>query len=222
MGELTARALAEQRWPDDVRRHAAAGAGDSLAQCYGGESVSFDELPSALQRADVLVAATASPHPLIEAREMTEVMARPWRAADAARSTSPCRATSTRSAREIDGVSLYDIDDLQAVVARNRRVRQAEARKAEGIIEEEIQHFATWLGSLEVRPTLAALRAHGQAIAEQVVQRERGQVGVRVRARPRARQLARARRRQPPAAPSDGAAQGAARRPRARADGDGA
>ena len=63
----------------------------------------------------------------------------------------------------IDGVSLYDIDDLQAVVARNRKVRQAEARKAEGIIEEEIQHFAAWLGSLEVLPTLAALRAHAHA-----------------------------------------------------------
>jgi glutamyl-tRNA reductase len=75
---------------------------------------------------------------------------------------------------EIEGVSLYDIDDLQAVVARNRRVRQAEARKAEGIIEEEIQHFATWLGSLEVRPTLAALRAHGQAIASQVVHENEG------------------------------------------------
>ncbi len=60
---------------------------------------------------------------------------------------------------EIAGVSLYDIDDLEAVIARNRKVRQAEARTAEGIIEEEIQHFAAWLGSLEVLPTIAALRA---------------------------------------------------------------
>ena len=61
---------------------------------------------------------------------------------------------------------------------RNRKVRQAEARKAEGIIEEEIQQFAAWLGSLEVLPTLAALRAHATEIAESVVQRERRQVGV--------------------------------------------
>ena len=70
---------------------------------------------------------------------------------------------------EVEGVTLYDIDDLEAVVARNRKVRQGEARKAEGIVEEEIQSFATWLGSLEVLPTLAALRSHATEIAEQVV-----------------------------------------------------
>jgi glutamyl-tRNA reductase len=75
---------------------------------------------------------------------------------------------------QIDGISLYDIDDLQAVISRNRRVRQAEARKAEGIIEEEIQHFAAWLGSLEVLPTVAALRAHATEIAEQVIRENLG------------------------------------------------
>jgi glutamyl-tRNA reductase len=74
------------------------------------------------------------------------------------------------SCGEIDGVSLYDIDDLEAVVARNRRVRQVEARKAEGIVEEEIQSFASWLGSLEVLPTLAALRSKADGIAAGVVQ----------------------------------------------------
>jgi len=78
------------------------------------------------------------------------------------------------SCGDLDGVSLYDIDDLQAVIARNRKVRQAEARKAEGIIEEEIQRFAVWLGSLEVLPTLAALRAHGTEIASEVVAENAG------------------------------------------------
>jgi len=66
-------------------------------------------------------------------------------------------------------MSLHDIDDLQAVIARNRRVRQAEARRAEGIIEEEIQHFAAWLGSLEVLPTVSALRGRADEIVEQVL-----------------------------------------------------
>ena len=112
--------------------------------------------PSALESADIVVSATASPHALIEARELTQVMGdregRPVLLIDLAVPRDIDAACG-----DIEGVSLYDIDDLQAVIARNRRVRQAEARKAEGIIEEEIQQFATWLGSLEVLPTIAAL-----------------------------------------------------------------
>jgi glutamyl-tRNA reductase len=145
----------------------------SLARRYGGESVSFDELPSALERADIVVAATASPHLLLEARELEQVMeSRPGR---------PLLLIDLAVPRDIDpgcgsleGVSLYDIDDLEAVVVRNRKVRQAEARKAEGIVEQEIQHFAAWLGSLEVLPTLAALRENARQIAEQVVRENAG------------------------------------------------
>jgi len=74
----------------------------------------------------------------------------------------------------IGGVTLYDIDDLTNVISRNRRVRQGEAVKAAGIVEEEIQQFATWLGSLEVLPTLASLRAHATGIASQVVAENEG------------------------------------------------
>jgi glutamyl-tRNA reductase len=145
----------------------------SLARRYGGDSMSFDELPQALERADVVVSATASPHLLIEARELAEVME--------ARRGRAIMLIDLAVPRDIDaacagigGVSLYDIDDLQAVIDRNRRVRQAEASKAVGIVEEEIQSFATWLGSLEVLPTLAALRSHAQEIADQVVRENDG------------------------------------------------
>ncbi len=171
--ELTARALADSGcqtvFVATRRRDRAV----SLAKRYGGRSVSFDELPDALERADIVVAATASPHLLLEARELAEVMAR--------RGGAPMLLIDLAVPRDIDascgeigGVSLFDIDDLQAVIARNRKVRQAEARKAEGIIEEEIQQFAAWMGSLEVLPTLAALRTHANAIADQVVQENAG------------------------------------------------
>ena len=75
---------------------------------------------------------------------------------------------------ELPGVRLYDIDDLQAVVARNLKVRAAEAREAEAIIEEEIQRFAGWLGSLEALPTVAALRHHGADIVERVLAENEG------------------------------------------------
>jgi glutamyl-tRNA reductase len=172
-GELTARALADAGaralFVATRRRDRAL----SLAQRYGGRSVSFDELPTVLCRADIVVAATASPHLLLEARELALVMderrGRPLLLIDLA---VPRDIDS--SCGDLDGVSLYDIDDLQAVIARNRKVRMAEARKAEGIIEEEIGHFAVWLGSLEVLPTLAALRVHATGIADQVVRENAG------------------------------------------------
>jgi glutamyl-tRNA reductase len=171
--ELTARALAfsgaRTIFVATRRRDRAI----SLAAAYDGEALSFDELPEALQRADIVVAATASPHLLIEARELAEVMddraGRPMLMIDLA-----VPRDIDASCNDIDGVSLYDIDDLEAVVLRNRKVRQAEARRADGIIEEEIQHFAAWLGSLEVLPTLAALRARGNEIATAVLDENAG------------------------------------------------
>ncbi len=171
--ELTARALADSGvravFVANRRRDRAV----SLAKRYGGTSVTFDELPQALDRADIVVSATSSPHLLIEARELASVMD--------ARAGRPMLLIDLAVPRDIDaacaeisGVSLYDIDDLQAVIARNRRVRQAEARKAEGIIEEEIGHFASWLGSLEVLPTLAALRGRATDIADQVLRENNG------------------------------------------------
>jgi glutamyl-tRNA reductase len=140
----------------------------SLAAQYGGTSLSFDELPEALHRADMVVAATASPHVLLEVDEVAQVMrergGRPLLLIDLA----VPRDVEGACAR-LDGVTLRDIDDLQAVVARNRQVRAAEARRADAIIEQEIQGFASWLGSLEVLPTIAALRESATAIAEQVV-----------------------------------------------------
>ncbi|HTX33267.1 MAG TPA: glutamyl-tRNA reductase [Solirubrobacteraceae bacterium] len=166
--ELTARALSDSGcrtvFVASRRRDRAL----SLARRFHGESVSFDELPSALERADIVVTATASPHLLLEARELGEVMG--------ARNGRPMLLIDLAVPRDIDatcgtidGVSLYDVDDLEAVVARNRRVRQAEARKAEGLIEQEIQQFAAWLGSLEVLPTISSLRSLATEIAEQVV-----------------------------------------------------
>jgi glutamyl-tRNA reductase len=171
--ELTARALADSGgrtvFVANRRRDRAL----ALAKRYHGTALSFDELPQVLQRADIVVAATASPHLLLEARELAEVMlhrgAHPMLLIDLA---VPRDIDS--SCAQLDGVSLYDIDDLEAVIARNKRVRRTEARRAEGIIEEEIQHFAAWLGSLEVLPTLAALRSHATEIAEQVVRENAG------------------------------------------------
>lgn len=166
--ELTARALHEQGvttlFVANRRRERAL----ALARRFGGSTASLDALPAELQRADIVVASTASPHTILHAEELSEVMR--------ARGGRPLLLIDLAVPRDIehacaglDGVSLYDIDDLQAQVSRHGLVRRAEARKAEGIVEEEIQVFAGWLGALEVMPTIAALRERGAAIVEQVL-----------------------------------------------------
>ncbi len=171
--ELTARALADSGasavFVANRRRDRAL----SLARRYGGTTLPFDELPEALLKADIVVAATASPHLLLEVDEVADVMrqrgGRPMLLIDLA-----VPRDIDAGCGQLDGISLADIDDLQSVAERNRRVRQTEARRAEGIIEQEIQQFAAWLGSLEVLPTVAALRAHAAAIADQVVHENAG------------------------------------------------
>ncbi len=145
----------------------------SLAAQFDGRALSFDELPEGLVAADIVVAATASPHLLLEVDEVAEVMA--------ARAGRPLLLIDLAVPRDIEGacaqipgVTLRDIDDLEAVVASNRQIRQAEARRADTIIEEEILQFAGWLGSLEVLPTIAALRASATEIAEQVIAENAG------------------------------------------------
>jgi glutamyl-tRNA reductase len=172
-GELTAQALAaegvETIFVANRRRDRAL----SLAKRFGGAAVSFDELPTELVEADMVVASTSSPHPILGEEEMAEVAAaregRPLLVIDLA-----VPRDVEAACRDVPGVTLYDIDDLQAVINRNRRVRQAEARRAEGIVEEEIQHFAVWLGSLEVLPTIAALQERGREIALSVLSENDG------------------------------------------------
>jgi glutamyl-tRNA reductase len=169
MSELTAQALAAQgaepMFVANRRRERAR----ELAERFRGRVAGFDDLPRELERTDIVVAATSSPHAIVGHDELALVMRsrpeRPLLLIDIAvpRDVDPLCA-------QLDGVQLFDIDDLQTVVERNRGVRAAEARRAEAVIEEEIQSFAEWLGSLEVLPTIAALRAHADAIVDGVLE----------------------------------------------------
>ncbi|HET6549141.1 MAG TPA: glutamyl-tRNA reductase [Solirubrobacter sp.] len=163
MSEQTARAFAVRgvstMFVANRRRDRAI----ALAQRYGGTSGSFDALPEELSRADVVVSSTASPHAIIGAAELDAVME--------ARGRRPLLLVDLAVPRDIEpacadvaGVTLLDMDALQAQVRGHLKVRRAEAARAAAIIEEEIQAFAVWLGRLDVMPTLAALRERGDAV----------------------------------------------------------
>jgi glutamyl-tRNA reductase len=171
--ELTARALADQGVSTIFVANRHADRALSLAQRFGGRVASLHELPERLQEADIVVSSTASPHPIIEAEELEVVMAARQHAALLVIDIAVPRDIDPACAR-IDGVTVYDIDDLQRVVARNLEVRAAERSAADAIVEQELQRFATWMGQLDVSPTIAALREHGQAIVERVLAENAG------------------------------------------------
>jgi glutamyl-tRNA reductase len=171
--ELTARALADQgvRTVFVANRHA--DRARSLAERFGGEVGSLDSLPARLHDADIVVSSTSSPHPIVGADELAVVMAarggRPLVLIDIA-----VPRDIEHACGELEGVSVYDMDDLQAVVARNLQVREAERAKAEAVVEEEIQRFARWLAQLDVMPTITSLREHGAEIVDQVLAENAG------------------------------------------------
>jgi glutamyl-tRNA reductase len=144
-----------------------------LAQNFGGEAVRFEELPEQLEAADIVVSATNSPHHIVERDELEQVMSaregRPLLLVDIAvpRDIEP-------ACREIAGVSLHDIDDVQQIVERNASGREAEAQRAEPILAAEQDRFERWLASLEVVPTIASLRERGDEIVRRVLAENEG------------------------------------------------
>jgi glutamyl-tRNA reductase len=171
--ELTARALAEQGAGTIFVANRHADRALSLAQRFGGTVVGLDGLPDQLLLADIVVCSTASPEPIVGRDELEQVMGeRPERRLLLIDIAVPRDIEATCG--ELQGVSLYDIDDLQAVVARNLSTRENQAPRAEEIVEQEIHRFARWLGQLETLPTVSALREHGNELVEQVLAENAG------------------------------------------------
>jgi glutamyl-tRNA reductase len=171
--ERTAQALADQGVTTIFIANRHADRARALAERFGGTVGSLDELPGRLRDADIVVASTASPHSLIGVEDIDLVMEerghRPLVLIDIAvpRDIEP-------ECGDVEGVTLYDIDDLQAVVARNLEVRASERARAEAVVEEEIERFARWMAQLDVLPTIAALREHGTGIVDRVLAENAG------------------------------------------------
>jgi len=166
--ELTARALADQGAGTVFVANRHADRALSLAERFGGSVVGLDGLPDQLVRADIVLCSTSSPHPIVGCEELELVM-RERRGRSLLLIDMAVPRDVDGACGELEGVTLYDIDDLQAVVARNLSTRAGEIPRAQEIVEEEIHRFARWLGQLDALPTVSALREHGNALVEQVL-----------------------------------------------------
>jgi glutamyl-tRNA reductase len=131
------------------------------------------ELEAELARADVVVSSTSSPGIVLDAATVDRARrGRRLLLIDLAvpRDLDP-------AIHELDGCYLYDIDDLQAIVAETIVGRRGEAARAEAIVAAEAESFREWHASLDVVPAIASLRARAEAIRAAELRKAEGLLG---------------------------------------------
>jgi glutamyl-tRNA reductase len=148
---------------------------DELTRQFGGDPLSLDAVADSLQDVDVVLSSTASPGWTLARDEVARALharkGRPLFLIDLAvpRDLDP-------AIHELDGCYLYDIDDLEAVVAETLAGRRREADRAETIVADEAERFREWQASLDVVPAIASLRARAEEIRRAELERVAGRL----------------------------------------------
>jgi glutamyl-tRNA reductase len=139
---------------------------EEMADDFGGIAMTWNDLDMALEVADAVICCTGAPHTVLTKDNIATAQrtrdARPLVLMDIAvpRDVDPGVAT-------IDGVNLFDIDDLQSVVDSNIELRRAAIPAVEKIIEEEVDSFNEWFTGRAVTPVITDLRRWAQTVADE-------------------------------------------------------
>jgi glutamyl-tRNA reductase len=150
--------------------------GLKLATRFEGEAVSLMELEAQLLAADILISSTGSDDYLLTRETVKTVMRRrkqrPLFLIDIAvpRDLDP-------AINDLDNVYLYNIDDLKEVAAQGLQHRRQEAAKAERLVAAQTLKFLEWLETLQVYPTIIALKEKAERICEGEVKKTLSQLG---------------------------------------------
>ena len=176
VGELAARNLISRGAEVAFVANRSADRAAELARKLGSEPLPLEDVAGELERADVVVSSTsAAGFVLTRAAVEQGIRGRkgvPLFLIDLAvpRDVEP-------SVGMLDGCFLYDIDDLEAVVAESLTGRHREAERAEGIVAAEARRFRDWQASLDVVPAIASLREHAEAIRTAELAKAEGRLG---------------------------------------------
>jgi glutamyl-tRNA reductase len=148
---------------------------EELAQKLQARALTLDGVPAELVGADVVIASTSAPGFVVGRAAVASALrarrGRPLLLVDLAvpRDLDP-------AINELDGCFLYDVDDLEAVVAETLSGRRSEAARAERLVADEADRFRAWQASLDVVPTIASLRG----LVEEIRDRELAKAGARL------------------------------------------
>ena len=134
-----------------------------IAEKLGGRAVEYGEAWPMFAEVDIVVTSTAAPHAIVTVRQVSEAVARrvgrPLCILDIAvpRDVDP-------AVGRLDNVFLYDIDDLQGVVAANIGIRRREVPAAERIVQQELRHFWDWYTGRGAVDAIRQLRDHADGL----------------------------------------------------------
>lgn len=147
-----------------------------MAREFGGKAVRLDDFPQHLLDADIVISCTAAPHYILGPDDLVSVLQKRGERSllliDIAvpRDIHPAVAC-------LDGVSLYDVDDLQNVIQNNLEERKKEAAKAELLVNEELKKFFEWYDSLFVIPVIKGLKEKAGEIKDKELEKAFAKLG---------------------------------------------
>jgi glutamyl-tRNA reductase len=147
-----------------------------LAHKFAGQAIPFEQLYDTVDKADIVISSTGAPHAIFRREHAERFLARrrnrPMFFIDIAvpRDVDP-------EVNKLDGVFVYDIDDLQQVVATHVLDRKKEAQRAEDLVAVEVDRFLANLRTADVVPTIVSLQEHFETIRQAEVDRVRGRLG---------------------------------------------
>ncbi|NOY76700.1 MAG: glutamyl-tRNA reductase [Calditrichaeota bacterium] len=172
---LTARHFREKGVSNIVVANRTFSRAQKLAENVGGRAIPLDSLSEYLMRADIVVSATASPEPFLTKESIQPILKKRIRK-DIFLIDLAVPYDFDPKIRDLEGVYLYDIDDLRQIVDQNQRIRQGEADVARRLIQEEVQEFLRWLKGLQINPTIQQLRQRFEEIRQQELKNFKHQV----------------------------------------------
>jgi glutamyl-tRNA reductase len=148
----------------------------ALAERFGGEAILFEDLYETADRADIVISSTGASHAIFRREHGERFLQR--------RKNRPMFFIDIAVPRDVDegmsrldGIFVYDIDDLQSVVSSNLEGRAREAERANQIIEGELDRFKARMSSRELGPTILSLQEHLETIRQAEVDKIRGRLG---------------------------------------------
>jgi glutamyl-tRNA reductase len=148
----------------------------AVARKFDGEAVPFEKLYETVEKADIIISSTGAPHAIFRKEHGERFLKvrknRPMFFIDIAvpRDIDP-------KLNDLDGIFVYDIDDLQQVVSSHLGDRKREAERAEELVAEEVERFELRLQTLNVVPTIVSLQEHLETVRQAEIDRLRGRLG---------------------------------------------